>query len=260
MENPVSQRITHLVNHFTSGNEKKFAESLGVKPAVINNYTNGKQQSKPSFDVVLKIIDQYPDVNVNWLYTGRGNFLNAPQASQEKIMVITHDIRGNMTVPVMNYKAAANYLSGYNSQEVVESSDSILMPSNLLKRGTPHAAIQVSGDSMQPTLHNGDYVICRFLDRAEWVDIADGEVCVVASANEGLQVKRLENRLKSGYLTCISDNKMHRPFDLRQEELVNIWQVMWKMSQRLDYEEEVVFQKLSEIENRLEKLKGKLPA
>ena len=259
--NIVSQRLTDIIDHFSDGNEKRFADSLGVKPAVINNYTRGKQQSKPGFEVLYKIASIYPDVNIDWLLTGRGEMLlsQSKNGNRERLVVSTQDTRGNVTVPLINRRAAANYLTGYQSQEYFEQLDSLLLPSSFLS-GKQYYAIQVSGDSMMPTFFDGDYVLCYRCDRSEWTYLNNGDVCVILSDN-GLQLKRLANKENPNHITCISDNaQTHPAFNLKHEDIIEMWKVTWKLSSHIENEEETgnnLLTKLSDLEARLSKIERK---
>lgn len=250
MQNPVSQRITEIIFYYAEGNEKRFAESLGVKPAVVNNYTKGKQQSKPGFDVLQKICEIYPDISLEWLIAGKGQMLKGRQATERTMLTMPDS---GVLIPVLNHKVAANYLCGYHSQEQISQLASMVLPNNIV-RGKQFYAMQVSGDSMEPTLHDGDYVICHIHERSDWEYINNGEVCVMVTANNGLQVKRLQNKLLSkGVFTCVSDNKYHLPFDLAPDEINTIWKVSWRLSPDL-LDEGDHNDKLAQLEARLERL------
>lgn len=259
MGNLVSERLTMLVEALANGNEKKFAESIGVKPAVINNYTTGKQQSKPGFEVLSKILEKYPQTNIDWLITGFGTMLKTDkQNGRFQVIVSTQDTNGNLVVPVINRKAAANYLTGHQTQEYFEQLDTINLPTSF-KKGVQSYALQVSGDSMQPTLFDGDLVICSLCEPSDWEYVSDGEVCVVVS-EKGLQVKRVKNQLRNQQnMVFISDNKLHRPFIMHAEEIQQLWTVNYKLSSKLsdegiEDESNNVENRVSILENKVEKL------
>ncbi len=253
LQNPVSQRLTSVIERFAEGNEKRFAESIGVKPAVINNYTKGKQQSKPGFEVLQKICETYPAINIEWLINGRGQMEKAKlKPATERVLVTTQDTAGNVSIPVINRRAAANYLTGYKTQEYFEEMDAINLPTSFV-RGKQFYALQVTGDSMEPTLHDGDYLICHLCERADWDYLNDGEVCVLVTDERGLQVKRIKNRLSNGYVTCLSDNKRHTAFNLTYNEVLEIWRVSWKLSADLSLNAGLD-DRLAQIEDRLERM------
>lgn len=49
-----------------------FADSIGVQRSSISHLLSGR--NNPSLDFVLKILQQYPDVELYWLLNGKGDF------------------------------------------------------------------------------------------------------------------------------------------------------------------------------------------
>lgn len=48
----------------------KFAEEIGVQRSNISHILSGR--NKPSLELVLKILEKYPDINPDWLLRGKG--------------------------------------------------------------------------------------------------------------------------------------------------------------------------------------------
>jgi transcriptional regulator with XRE-family HTH domain len=57
-------------NNLTS---TKFADRIGVQRSSISHILSGR--NKPSFDFIEKMLLAYPDLNAQWLITGKGNML-----------------------------------------------------------------------------------------------------------------------------------------------------------------------------------------
>lgn len=49
-----------------------FAEKIGVQRSSISHILSGR--NKPSLDFVLKMLHAYPEVDLYWLFNGRGSF------------------------------------------------------------------------------------------------------------------------------------------------------------------------------------------
>lgn len=49
-----------------------FAENIGVSQGTISHIL-GPRNKYPSTDVILRLRNRYPDINLNWLLTGEGN-------------------------------------------------------------------------------------------------------------------------------------------------------------------------------------------
>ncbi len=51
-------------------NSSKFAELLGIQKSSVSHFLNGR--NNPSLEVVLKILNTFPDLNIEWLVLGVG--------------------------------------------------------------------------------------------------------------------------------------------------------------------------------------------
>ena len=238
----VNQRFFECINMLKSRSEvnsdREFALSIGISPSNLGDIKADRRS------VTIEILNRATDkfgVNSAYIVTGAGRpFIKAtdptdsiPVKTREVVVVATQDTAGNTTVPLINHKAAATFVAGYQSQEWFEEQDSILLPSYMIKEGQCYA-LQISGDSMEPTLQQDDWVICRLLDDAEYRYISDGEVYVIVSEQKGIQIKRIRNRLHQyGVIRCLSDNPKHDTFDIPESELLQVWKVEWHLRSHL---------------------------
>lgn len=59
----------------------RFADELGVQRSGISHILSGRNQ--PSYDFIVKLMKQYPEINPDWLIMGKGNMFRT--AVNEKI-------------------------------------------------------------------------------------------------------------------------------------------------------------------------------
>jgi phage repressor protein C with HTH and peptisase S24 domain len=86
------------------------------------------------------------------------------------------------------------------------------------------AVIAVDGDSMEPTLRQGDTVLVDFGQKRP--QRKDG--IYVIRTDGGLQVKRLQFELASGSLAILSDNKAYEPqHGVKPDDLAVVGRVIW---------------------------------
>lgn len=71
----VGERILQLINYFASGNKTAFGRAAGLQSGLLAGII-GSRQSKPSFEVLQKILTGYPSINPIWLLFGRGPMLH----------------------------------------------------------------------------------------------------------------------------------------------------------------------------------------
>ncbi|MCL1609530.1 helix-turn-helix domain-containing protein [Marseilla massiliensis] len=65
----INDRMEMLVNERFGGNKAAFATSIGLGPTALSNYLGNKRRSKPSVDMVAKIVKTL-DVDAKWLLIG----------------------------------------------------------------------------------------------------------------------------------------------------------------------------------------------
>lgn len=53
-------------------NASAFADKIGVQRSSISHLLSGR--NKPSLDFIMKILEVFPDVDLYWILTGKGNF------------------------------------------------------------------------------------------------------------------------------------------------------------------------------------------
>lgn len=79
-ESPIYQRLVHLIKHFESGVQTRFAERVGIPTGIVGGML-GKKKVKPGFELTGKILQAYPQLNERWLLLGEGEMLkNSPNA------------------------------------------------------------------------------------------------------------------------------------------------------------------------------------
>lgn len=73
-------------NNLTS---TKFADTIGVQRSSISHILSGR--NKPSFDFIEKMLLAYPDLNAQWLITGKGIMLkNQPSLFSQNNFIDTN--------------------------------------------------------------------------------------------------------------------------------------------------------------------------
>ena len=91
-------------------------------------------------------------------------------------------------------------------------------------------AFEISGDSMMPTITNGDLVVCEKIERG--APLRDNQVYVIVTdvvVAKRIQQLRKGNQLKQ--LRLISDNnKVYQPYTIELEEVQQILRVKCRLT------------------------------
>lgn len=197
-----SERISALVK--ASGlTYRELARRLDTSHVTVSNWVNGT--SEPTGDRLEKFCEFF-SVTPAYVKFGDGN---APTGQT----IISDDV---VSIPQINASVSCGY--GYlNDQELILIRF-VRVSLGFIRRYCPAAnlrALQIMtafGDSMEPTLSEGDSVI---VDVSEKAVKRDG--MYVVRIGDGLFVKRLQITPKG--LRLISDNPLYHPIDCAEDEI-----------------------------------------
>src|SRR5690625_7645987 len=64
-----AERLEKMMSHY-SLSASSFSEKIGVARSSISHILSGR--NKPSLDFILKILKEFPEVNLYWLMNGKG--------------------------------------------------------------------------------------------------------------------------------------------------------------------------------------------
>lgn len=96
----INDRMEVLVNEYFNGNKAAFAKAIAVEPATMSSYLGNKRRSKPSVDMVAKIVVAL-NVDAKWLLIGeesetRSN-VSVRGNSEGNVAIGSHNSVGNVT-------------------------------------------------------------------------------------------------------------------------------------------------------------------
>ncbi|WP_211240580.1 S24 family peptidase [Adhaeribacter aquaticus] len=260
----INQRIKILLDRYSNDNVLGFSKMIGVSHTTIATLLPGSRESKPGFEIIAKLLDRFPEISAEWLVRGEGDMFKSnkhtPIATElrttDEVIIITPDTSDSVMVPMIDMKAAANYLSGYQSSGYYNSLGHTTLPGYMARGGT-HYWLQVKGDSMETTLFEGDWLLCEQIPKDQWETAEDFNIYVVVSKDRGVQVKRIKNRLRSkGFLRCRSDNRAHKPYSVVHDDVLGLWKVKWYLSNYMPNRNEDLFNKVDTVEENIEDLRA----
>lgn len=79
----INDRMQMIADMMFDGNKAAFAKAIGIAPTSITNYLGKQRASRPSSDLLQKIVNSL-DVDAMWLLTGQGE-LRRSAAINKKI-------------------------------------------------------------------------------------------------------------------------------------------------------------------------------
>ncbi len=207
---------------------RQFALSLDYLPQSLSEILKGRRDV--TIELLRKAVDEYK-VNPVYIYTGEGPmFMTEEDHKSFRVLTIVTNASDDERIVHVPVPAHAGYASELTDPTFIQDLPTFSLPDYKYKVGT-HRSFDVAGDSMEPTLFEGDKVICSYLEPTLWeTSIKDNYVYVVVTRGDVL-VKRLQNRIRDErYLKLISDNAYYEPFDVNIGDVREIWYVRAKIS------------------------------
>lgn len=232
MNSVVTQRFINCHNKLKKEqrirSSRQFALSLDYLPQSLSEIL--KSRRDVTIELLRKAIDTYK-LNPVYLFTGEGPmFMKEEDHKNFRVLTIVTDAQNDERIVHVPMPAQAGYASESTDPTFIQDLPTYTLPDYKYKVGT-HRSFDVSGDSMEPTLFEGDKVVCSYLEPSLWESsVKDNYVYVVVTKGDVL-VKRIENQMKQNKsLLLISDNAYYEPFHMKISDIKEIWYVRAKIS------------------------------
>ena len=176
------------------------------KQCGLTNGTVGAISIKgPSVGNVSKISDSFPELNLNWLISGKGS------------MLIGRPNKTNQ-IPLLPFSAVAGWVSNNNGIDAFRG-DSVSF-TDFTEKGAD-CAIRVDGDSMYPRYCSGDILAIRILKDPSFFQW--GRVYVL-NTTQGCVVKKLfPDKSNPDNIICHSENCENYPdYVITKEDILGV--------------------------------------
>lgn len=204
------QRIMQFIE-YKGISKYKFYQETGLSNGFLDKGEN------MGSDKCEKIIYVYPEINSEWLLTGRGPMLkeNVYKESEPDIQILHHPKVPDKKVEQQAIKlydvaAAANLRTLFDNKD-----QNILGEITIPDIPKCDGAVYVNGDSMYPLLKSGD--IIAYKEIHTFSSVVYGEMYLISfdlAGDEYLCVKYVNKSEEEGYIKLVSYNPHHQPMDI----------------------------------------------
>jgi len=225
--NTLKDRLEELMAEYGLTTQQQLADFAGVSKGLVGQWFNGSTGlgAKP-----LSAFDKKTSFSINWLADGTGD-----KYKTHVLPAITEsESEDRIRFPRLNAEATCG-AAGTINDHYIEVVDYVTVAAAWAreKLGGNLNKIQVitaHGDSMEPTIENGDVM---FVDTA--VEAFEGDGLYLLWYIDGLKAKRLQSTVGGG-LMIISDNSSYRTETVRGEDLNAVHIIgrirgAWRLSQ-----------------------------
>ncbi len=232
MSNIVTQRFIKCHNKLREDNQvrssRQFALSLDYLPQSLSEILKGRRDV--TIELLRKAVEKYK-INPVYIYTGEGPMFMTEEGSKEfRVLTIVTNAQDDERIVHVPVPAQAGYAAEMSDPTFIQDLPTYTLPDYKYKVGT-HRSFDVAGDSMEPTLFEGDKVVCSYLEPTLWENsIKDNYVYVIVTRGD-VVVKRVANELKEEKrLRLSSDNSFYDPYHANLGDIREIWYVRAKVS------------------------------
>lgn len=246
--------------------QEQMAQQIGIKRSLLGAYEEGR--ADPRISNLLKFaeifnlsVDQLIGTDLTEVVGTIPETGNAKDTKKDlRILSITVDKNDRENIELVPQKAAAGYLNGYADPEYIEELPKFRLP--VLPENATYRAFEISGDSMLP-LRSGTIVIGQYVESS--TELKNGKTYILVTGDEGVVYKRIVKYAdKPELFRLTSDNKQYDAYDVKGEDIVEIWQAKAYISLEFpdpEGNDEFTLKKLSnivlELQQEVIKLKDK---
>ena len=207
---------------------RQFALSLDYLPQSLSEILKGRRDV--TIELLRKAVEKYK-INPVYIYTGEGPmFMTEEDHKSFRVLTIVTNAQEDERIVHVPIPAQAGYAAETSDPTYIQDLPTFTLPDYKYKIGT-HRSFDVSGDSMEPTLFEGDKVICSFLEPTLYENaMKDNYVYVIVTRGD-VVVKRITNKIKEDkQLILHSDNNFYEDYTVNLGDIREIWYVRAKIS------------------------------
>ena len=207
---------------------RQFALSLDYLPQSLSEILKGRRDV--TIELLRKAVEKYK-VNPAYIYTGEGPmFMTEEDHKSFRVLTIVTNAQEDERIVHVPVPAQAGYAAELGDPTFIQDLPTYTLPDYKYKVGT-HRSFDVSGDSMEPTLFEGDKVVCSYLEPTLWENaIKDNYVYVVVTRGD-VVVKRVFNKIREKkQLELVSDNSFYEAYPANLGDIREVWYVRAKVS------------------------------
>jgi len=236
MQDPVTQRFVLAHNELLASNvvrsSRQFALRLDYLPQSLSEILKGRR--KVPLELIRKMCLEF-NVCSRYLIEGLGAPFKEenPEGDNSVLMVVT-DTQNNEKIVHIPYAAQAGYGGQLANPEYFDELPKYSLPFDNFHGGT-YRSFEIAGDSMEPTLYQGEKLVCAFIEADSWISRVKNSHVYIVITEDDIVVKRVENRIAIDQTIVLhSDNDFYPPRIVPASEIREFWYPRLKMSSFMD--------------------------
>lgn len=215
---------------YTGENRSSLARRIGVIPQRFHDIANGKTKAF-SYEIADKITTAFPEVDKNFLLTGEGTMLAGESEVKANAKELDPEALNWISVPVIPFRAMAGSTGWYEDVFADDWKEKRTVIAPIGAKAIDHAIFTVTGDSMEPTLIEGDEILAKHVPfdcyKENRLRIYNYSIWIIATKSEGILIKNItEHDVENHTITCHSFNDKYSDFVLDLSEVKDIYHIV----------------------------------
>nr|WP_311479078.1 S24 family peptidase [uncultured Porphyromonas sp.] len=227
------ERLNEIVRSIKFGyklTQREVAIKIGLKSATyLSDVLNGRHPV--SEQISDSLIKAFPEYSKDWLLTGEGTMLAGDGEVKANAKELDPEALNWISVPVIPFRAMAGSTGWYEDVFADEWKEKRTVIAPLGAKAIDHAIFTVTGDSMEPTLIEGDEILAKHVPfdcyKENRLRIYNYSIWIIATKSEGILIKNItEHDVENHTITCHSFNDKYSDFVLDLSEVKDIYHIV----------------------------------
>lgn len=204
--------------------QNKFAKLVNITQSYFNSIERGEVKNPPSKEVLERIAEGLglnPEEKKQMLYLAAVE--RTPQVILDTLTKLQEEVKRQSQDNIQDFMETSDNAiplferisAGFGAFTDEEITDYIMLP-GLRNKNNNVFAVNVVGDSMEPTIKDGSIIICK-----KNMEIRNGEIGAFF-VDDQAYVKRL--KVTKNYIALISDNPNYAPIYIGPEKILRQWE------------------------------------
>lgn len=224
----INSRIEQVIEN-KGFNKNSFSVKTGILPQTLHHIVGGRL-TKPSYDVISKILQSFPDINARWLILGEDNDKSINKNGQE-VAGDQEKKTNHQKVFQIHFDRFEEFIKDYNNPQFLESLPSVYIP--LPGKNSRNVFnFQIFTEDMTPSLQPFDWIGARRISEDIKDSLFVGQVYIIITHNQ-LLIKRLRS-ISEKELYWGSDNPAHSVSKMNISEIRALYLGEYLYSQNLN--------------------------
>jgi len=197
----IKDRILQIPKIQTIKNEEFFKKINSS----YSNFRGKSKESSPSADVLVEISTNFPNINIDWILTGKGEALNEPRRDYKLVE--------KKRVPYFDVEFNASFLELENNPQIQVDS---YITHPFFKNC--EIVVRASGQSMSQVIKHGD--IIGLIKIEDWKDfLLMGEIYAIVTVNNFRMIKIISKGETNDTFTLISKPAFAKKDEFPSQEI-----------------------------------------